>query len=196
MPVTYCASPNFLGVRMMFKIIKYRNHSGKIQMTIETDDQMAADFCRFFGTINKFVDLFNYRVRSAKSFDLYQKTAPHKMTLLKKEFAEQLERFRSMPGTRIERMRILKEIRVSNGEQVPLDRIEAEIKRAIQYEKEDILVKIKKLTESGKSPTEISVLLGKPKSTVVRYLKKLRPPETPPEKVSLASEIASGSEGA
>ena len=77
-------------------------------------------FVRFFGTINKFVDLFHYRVRSAKSFDLYQKTAPHKLALLKKEFAEQLERFRSMPGTRIERMRILKEIRVSNGEQVTI----------------------------------------------------------------------------
>ena len=127
------------------EIIKYRNHSGKILMTIETDDQMAVDFCRFFGTINKFVDLFNYRVRSAKSFDLYQKTAPHKLALLKKEFAEQLERFRSMPGTRIERMRILKEIRVSNGEQVTLDRIEAEIRRAIQYDKEEILVKIKSL---------------------------------------------------
>src|SRR5665647_3040813 len=128
---------------IMFKFIKYRNHSGKIQMTIETDDQMAADFCLFFGTINKFVDLFNYRVRSAKSFDLYQKTAPHKLALLKKEFAEQLERFRSMPGTPIERMRILKEIRVSNGEQVPLDRIEAEIRRAKQYDKEDKLLKIK-----------------------------------------------------
>ena len=114
---------------------------------------MAADFCRFFGTINKFVDLFNYRVRSAKSFDLYQKTAPHKLALLKKEFAEQLERFRSMPGTRIERMRILKEIRVSNGEQVPLDRIEAEIRRAIQYEKEDKLLKIKSLLDGGKSLT-------------------------------------------
>ena len=134
----------------MFKIIKYRNHSGKILMTIETDDQMAADFCRFFGTINKFVDLFNYRVRSAKSFDLYQKTAPHKLALLKKEFAEQLERFRSMPGTRIERMRILKEIRVSNGEQVPLDRIEAEIRRAIQYEKEDKLAYNKEFTRQWK----------------------------------------------
>jgi len=61
---------------MMFKIIKYRNHSGKIQMTIETDDQMAADFCRFFGTINKFVDLFNYRVRSAKSSDLTDPLTP------------------------------------------------------------------------------------------------------------------------
>ena len=71
-----CAIPISHGVRMMFKIIKYRNHSGKIQMTIETDDQMAADFCRFFGTINKFLDLFNYRVRSAKSYDLYQKQLP------------------------------------------------------------------------------------------------------------------------
>ena len=116
----------------MFKIIKYRNHSGKILMTIETDDQMAADFCRFFGTINKFLDLFNYRVRSAKSFDLYQKTAPHKLAFLKKEFSEQLERFRNMSGTRIERMRILKEIRVSNGGQVTLDRNDAELRRAKQ----------------------------------------------------------------
>lgn len=165
----------------MFRIVKYRNDSGKILMTIETDDQMAADFCRFFGTINKFVDLFNYRVRSAKSFDLYQKTAPHKMALLKKEFAEQLERFRSMPGTRIERMRILKEIRVSNGEQVPLDRIEAEIRRAIQYEKEEILEKIKKLHDSGKSLNDIAKDLGFSKTTVARYLKKLRPPENPQE---------------
>ena len=117
----------------MFKIIKYRNHSGKIQMTIGTDDQMAADFCRFFGTINKFVDLFNYRVRNAKNFDLYQKTAPHELALLKKEFAEQLERFRIIPGTPVERMRILKEIRVSNGEPVTLDRIEAELRRARRY---------------------------------------------------------------
>jgi hypothetical protein len=78
--------------------------SGKIQATIETDDQTVGDFICFFGSINKFVDLFTYRIRSAKSFDLYQKTAPHKMALLKKEFAEQLERFRIMPGTRIERM--------------------------------------------------------------------------------------------
>jgi hypothetical protein len=143
-----CATPNPHGVRMMLKIIKYRNHSGKIQMTIETDDQMAADFCRFFGTINKFVDLFNYRVRSAKSFDLYQKTAPHKLAHLKMEFAEQLERFRRLPGTRIEKLRILKAIRVYNGEQITLDRIDAKIRRAIQYEKEDNRFNIKRLLDS------------------------------------------------
>ena len=191
MPYTDCATPNSLGVRMMFKIIKYRNHSGKIQMTIETDDQMAADFCRFFGTINKFVDLFNYRVRSAKSFDQYQKTAPHKLALLKKEFAEQLARFRSMPGTRIERMRILKEIRVSNGEQVTLDRIEAEIRRAIHYDKEDRMAIIKKLLDTGKSVNDIGKAMNLPKSTVARLIKQLRSLEPPPEEASLASERVS-----
>jgi hypothetical protein len=180
----------------MFKIIKYRNHSGKILMTIETDDQMAADFCRFFGTINKFVDLFNYRVRSAKNFDLYQKTAPHKLALLKKEFAEQLDRFRSMPGTPAERMRILKEIRLSNGEQVPLDRIEAEIRRAKQYEKEDKLLRIKSLLDSGISLNDIVKVMNLPKSTVARLIKQLRPPEPPPEEASLAPESVSRSEEA
>ena len=74
----------------MFRVIKYRNVSGKIQATIETDDQTVGDFIRFFGSINKFADLFHYRMRSAKSFDLYQKKTPHKLALLKKEFAEQL----------------------------------------------------------------------------------------------------------
>ena len=180
----------------MFKIIKYRNHSGKILMTIETDDQMAADFCRFFGTINKFVDLFNYRVRSAKSFDLHQKTAPHKLALLKKEFAEQLARFRSMPGTRIERMRILKEIRVSNGDPVTLDRIDAEIRRAKQYEKEDNLLKIKSLLEGGKSLNDIVNSMNLPKSTVARLIKQIRPPEPPPEEALRSSENVLRSEEA
>jgi len=175
----------------MFKIIKYRNHSGKIQMTIETDDQMAADFCRFFGTINKFVDLFNYRVRSAKSFDLYQKTAPHKLALLKKEFAEQLERFRSMPGTRIERMRILKEIRVSNGDPVTLDRIDVEIRRAIQYGKEDNRLKVKSLLNDEKLLNEIALTMNLPKTTVARMIKQLRPPEPSPEEPALTPENVS-----
>jgi hypothetical protein len=181
---------------MMFKIIKYRNHSGKILMTIETDDQMAADFCRFFGTINKFVDLFNYRVRSAKNFDLYQKTAPHKLALLKKEFAEQLERFCNMSGTHIEHMRILKEILVSNGEQITLDRIEAEIRRAIQYEKDDIQLKIKSLLDNGKSLNEIAKIVNLPKSTVARFIKRLRPPEPPPEEALRSSENVLRSEEA
>jgi DNA-binding MarR family transcriptional regulator len=183
-------------VRIIFKIIKYRNDSGKILMTIETDDQMAADFCRFFGTINKFLDLFNYRVRSAKNFDLYQKTAPHKMALHKKNIAEQLERFGKMPGTRIERMRILKEIRISQGERVTLDQIDVELRHAKQYDSEGKMVIIKGLLESGKSLSDIVKTMNLPKSTVARMIKQLRPPEPPPEEASLASESVSRSEEA
>ena len=180
----------------MFKIIKYRNHSGKILMTIETDDQMAADFCRFFGTINKFVDLFNYRVRSAKSFDLYQKTAPHKLALLKKEFAEQLERFRSMPGTRIERMRILKEIGFPTVNRLPLDRIDAEIRRAKQYEKEDKLAIIKSLLDSGKSLNDIVKTMNLPKSTVHDSLSSSVPRNPRQRKPPLPLRTSHGPEGA
>jgi len=77
------ATPNPYGVRMMFKIIKYRNLFGKIQSTIETDDQMAADFCRFFGSVNKFLDLFHNRLRAAKGSDLYQNSSPQNGTIEK-----------------------------------------------------------------------------------------------------------------
>jgi hypothetical protein len=180
----------------MFRVIKYRNVSGKIQATIETDDQTMADFLRFFGSVNKFVDLFHYRMRSAKSFDLYQKTAPHKMALHKKNIAEQLERFRVMPGTRIERMRILKEIRVSNGERVTLDQIDVEIRHAMRYEKEDKLLLIKKYINDGKSLNDISKIMNLPKSTVRRLIIQLRPPETPTEKPSIAPESVSPPKGA
>jgi len=61
------------------------------------------------------------------------KTAPLKLALLKKEFAEHLKQFRRLPGNQVERMRILKEIRGSNGDPATLDRIDAEIRRVIQY---------------------------------------------------------------
>jgi hypothetical protein len=174
----------------MFRVIKYRNVSGKIQATIETDDQTMADFLRFFGSINKFVDLFHYRMRSAKSFDLYQKTAPHKMALVRKAQAEQLDRFRSMPGTRIERMRTLKEIRVSNGERVTLDQIDSELRHAKKNEIDILLNNIKDMCDKGKSLRDISTSLNLPKSTVSRYLKKLRPPETPAEKPHVDNSVA------
>jgi len=39
----------------MFRIVNYRNKSGKILITIETDDQMSADVSRLFGINNKFL---------------------------------------------------------------------------------------------------------------------------------------------
>jgi hypothetical protein len=118
------------------------------------------------------------------------------LALLKKEFAEQLERFRNMSGTRIERMRILKEIRVSNGDPVTLDRIDAEIRRAKQYEKEDNLLKIKSLLDIGKSLNDIVNTMNLPKTTVLRMIKQLRPTEPPPEEALHSSKIVLRSEEA
>jgi hypothetical protein len=168
----------------VFKIIDFRNNSGKIIITIETTDQATADFLRFFDAANKFSDLFHYRMKTAKGIDGYQKTAPHKMALARKEYAEQLERYLQLSGTRLEKFRMLKEIRISNGERVTLDRIEAEISLAIKYEKEDVLSKIKVLLDNGKSLNDISKALELPKTTVARYIKRLRPPEPPSEKPS------------
>ena len=85
---------------------------------------------------------------------------------------------------------------MSNGEQIPLDRIEAEIRRAIRYEKEDKIAKIKSLLDSGKLLNDIVKTMDLPKSTVRRFIKQLRPPETPPEESSLAPENVSRPEGA
>ena len=158
----------------MFKIVSYRNKSGKILITIETDDQTATDFLRFFGAANKFVELFHYRIRTAKNTDLYQKTRPDRMALAKKKNAEQLERYRKLSGTRIQKMRMLKEIRVSNGEKVTLDRIEAELSSALKDEKKSIFNKINQLLENKKSLNNISTLLNLPKTTIARHIKKNR----------------------
>lgn len=190
------AAQSFQGVGAMFRVIKYQNVSGKILATIETDDQSVVDFNRFFGSINKFVDLFHYRMRSAKCIDLYQKTVPSKLALAKKEQSEQLERYRNMTGTRIEKMRTLKEIRICNGEEVTLDQIDAELRIAKKAEKDNILNKISRLHDNGKSLDDISTIIDIPKSTVARYIKKLRPPAPPSEKLPVARKIASSAKEA
>jgi hypoxanthine-guanine phosphoribosyltransferase len=118
------------------------------------------------------------------------------MALHKKNIAEQLERFRKMPGTRIERMRILKEIRVSQGERVTLDQIDVELRHAKQYDIEGKIVIIKELLDGGESLNEIVNKMNLRKSTVARLIKQLRPPEPPPEEASLAPEGVSRPKGA
>ena len=148
----------------MFRITKYRNVSGKIILTIETNDQTVKDFLRFFGSANKFVELFHYRVRAAKGFNLYQKTVPVKLAQVDKLYAEQLERFHELPGSRIQRLRLLKEIRESNGEKVTLDRLDAEIRIAVKQEKRKHLEKINELSETGKTLTERCAVIALPPS--------------------------------
>jgi len=180
----------------VFRITKYRNVSGKIILTIETNDQTVKDFLRFFGSANKFVELFHYRVRAAKGFNLYQKTVPLKLAQVDKLYAEQLERFHELPGSRIQRLRLLKEIRESNGDKDTLDRLDAEIRIAIKQGKRNHLEKIKEFFEAGKSLTEICVEIDLQKSTIARYLRKLRSPENPSKFVPTSPEACTAPKGA
>jgi hypothetical protein len=141
-------------------------------MVIETDDPSSVLFFRFISEIQKFVELYHFRFRSASQIDLSQKNKPVRMAQVKRFRAEQLEMFRKLKGTRIERFRLIKLLRESNGEKVTLDRINAEISIAQRDERNDNILNIHKLLKEGYSIHQISTELGIPKSTISRYLKK------------------------
>ena len=86
--------------------------------------------------------------------------------------AKQLEHYRELYGSRIEKLRILKGIRNAMGDNVTLGRIDAEIRIAMEREREINLINVHRLSKKGYSLHEISTELNIPKSTVSRYLKK------------------------
>lgn len=156
----------------MFKITDFHRAGDKIRMVIETDDPSSVLFFRFFSEIQKFIELYHFRFRSASQIDLSQKNKPVRMAQVKRFRVEQLEMFRKLKGTRIERFRLIKILRESNGEKVTLDRINAEISIAKEDERNDNILNIHKLSKEGYSIHQISTELGISKSTISRYLKK------------------------
>ena len=157
----------------MFKITDFHRSGDMIRMVIETDDPSSVLFFRFFSDIQKFIDLYHFLLRSASQIDLYQKNKPARMAQLKCFRTEQLETFRKLKGTRIERFRLIKVLRESNGDKVTLGRIMAEIKIALDEERNEVFNKVSQLSIKGYSITQISTEIGIPKSTVSRYLKKV-----------------------
>ena len=95
------------------------------------------------------------------------------MAQLKCFRTEQLETFRKLKGTRMEKFRLIKVLRESNGDKVTLGRIMAEIKIALDDERNEVFNKVSQLSIKGYSITQISTEIGIPKSTVSRYLKKV-----------------------
>jgi hypothetical protein len=77
--------------------------------------------------------------------------------------------FRELPGTRPQRLKILKEMYISNGTYITQDRLDAMIKMAQEEEKKVTLLRIKKLIHKGMSLSDIASTLNVPKSTVARY---------------------------
>jgi len=136
-------------------------------------------------------------MRMGKGIDRYKKTLPGKIRIVQKEQAAQLKRFRQLPGSRAERLRVLKEIRIANGEKATLDLIDAEIRHAMNREKELLRARIEKMRAEGKSVTAICKATKVPASTIYLHLKKVdRPPEDRPARPLGAPRIVSGDKGA
>jgi hypothetical protein len=159
----------------MFKITDFRRTGDKIQMVIETDDPSSVLFFQFFSDIQKFIELYHFRLRSASQIDLYQKNGPARMEQVYAAYARQLAQYRKLPGTRIEKLRLLKGLRNTMGDNVTLDSIISEIKIALEIERKENLYRIHQLSKEGYTLTQISTKMCLPKSTVSRYLKKVIP---------------------
>ena len=167
----------------MFKILDFHRKDGKIRMVIETDDSSSVLFFRFFSDIQKFIDTYYFLQRSASQIDLSQKNRPVKLEQASLARRKQLKLFRELEGTRYQRLRVLKELQASQGENVTIDRISTQIQLAMEEERAQLLDNVHHLSKKGYSSQQISKEIGIPKSTVSRYL-KLSPSPTPKKKVS------------
>ena len=97
-------------------------------MVTETDDSSFVLFFRFFSHIKKFIETYYFLQRSASQIDLSHKNRPLKLEQASLARRKQLQLFRELEGSRYERIRLLKEIRATQGENVTIDRISAQIK--------------------------------------------------------------------
>ena len=155
--------------RFMFKIIDYRNTSGKILITVETDDATSALMLRFLSAADKFAELFHYRVTTESRLDASQKTFPEKMARARRFRTDLLRKYRDIPGSRLQRLRILKEMCVSDGMEITLDRLTAMIQIAVEEEKSHKKLQVKRLIRKGKTLNDIALELSIPSSTAARY---------------------------
>ena len=160
-------------MRIVFKITDFHRAGKMIRMVIETDDPSSVLFFQFFSDIQKFIDLYHFRLRSAGQIDLYQKNGPARMEQAYAAYTQQLAQYRKLPGTRMEKLRLLKGLRNTMGENVTLDTIISEIKIALEIEQKEKLYRIHQLSKEGYTINQISTKIGLPKSTVLRYLKKV-----------------------
>lgn len=126
---------------------------------------------RFLSEADKFAELFNYKAKTASRLDSSQKSNPEKMVHARRSRADLLKKFREIPGSTAQRMRILKEMFLSEGIQITLDRLSAKLQLARVEEKLHQQTLVKRLKRKGNSCDEISSALNIPKSTVARYTK-------------------------
>lgn len=154
----------------MFKINDFRiNSSGKVLITIETDDFTSALMLRFLSEADKFAEIFYYRLKTEARINSSQKNRSEKMAQARKSRADLLRRYREIEGSRTQRIRILKEMCIIEGIEITQDRLAAKLQLALEEEKSHKQLQVKRLIKKGKTIENIASSLSIPKSTVARY---------------------------
>jgi hypothetical protein len=159
----------------MFKIIDYRNSSGKILITIETDDLTSSLFLQFLSEADKFAELFHYRLTIEKRIDSSQKNKPEQLARATKSSAALLKKYKEIIGSPQQRLKILRQMCITEGIEITQDRLAAKLQLATE---EEILHKqtpVKMLKRKDKTLDDIASALSIPKSTVARYAGRRKP---------------------
>lgn len=119
----------------MFKIIDYRSSSGKILITIETDDLTSSLFLQFLSEADKFAELFHYRLTTEKRIDSSQKNKPEQLTRATKSRADLLKKYKEIIGSRQQRLKILRQMCITEGSEITQDRLIEKLHLAIEEDK-------------------------------------------------------------
>jgi len=83
--------------------------------------------------------------------------------------ADLLKKYRGIPGSRLQRIRILKEMHIAEGVEITQDRLAAKLKLALEEEKSRKQLQVKRLIKKGNTIENIASTLSIPKTTVARY---------------------------
>jgi len=119
----------------MFKIIDYRSSSGKILITIETDDLTSSLFLQFLSEADKFAELFHYRLTTEKRIDSSQKNKPEQLARATKSRADLLKKYKEIIGSRQQRLKILRQMCITEGSEITQDRLIEKLHLAIEEDK-------------------------------------------------------------
>lgn len=111
----------------------------------------------------------HYRLTTESRIDLSQKNRSEQMAQARNSRGDLQRKYREIKGSRPQRIRIQKEMLITEGMKITQNRIAAKLQMAIEEEKLLKQLVVKWLICKGKTIEDIASTLSISKSTVARY---------------------------
>lgn len=157
----------------MFQVTAVSFVRNGIKAILVLDDPADLMFLRFMREAERFAERFHHKVRIAKRVHERELDAPRRLAQARGDRGRLLAAYRSLPGSRRDRMRNLKTLLERQGRKVTTGGLEASLSVAVQEDRDVRVARIRDLSDQGRSVREIGRILGIPPATVDR-LKKSR----------------------